>query len=73
LDRPIEIEHGEQTLANLGAYILALPEMPYCQELWHAAAKTVLEALRSSHTARVALVFRLAATMSGQRRAVGAW
>jgi hypothetical protein len=69
LNRPIEIEHGEQRLATLGevgAYILALPETLQRQELWHAAAETVLEALKSGHTARVALVFRMAAIMSGQ-------
>jgi len=69
LNRPIEIEHGEQrlaTLAEVGAYILALPETLQRQELWHAAAETVLEALKSGHTARVALVFRTAAIMSGQ-------
>jgi hypothetical protein len=69
LDRPIEIEHGDQrlsTLGEVGAYILALPERLQRQELWHAAAETVLEAAKSGHTARVALVFRLAATMSGQ-------
>ena len=69
LDRPIEIEHGDQRLATLGevgAYILALPETVQRQELWHAAAETVLEAARSGHTARVARVFRMAAIMSGQ-------
>jgi len=75
LNRPIELEQGEQRLATLGevgAYILALPETLQRQELWHAAAETVLEALKSGHTARVALVFRMAATMSGQNvRTVG--
>jgi hypothetical protein len=69
LNRPIELEYGEQRLATLGevgAYILALPETLQRQELWHAAAETVLEALKSGRTARVALVFRLAAIMSGQ-------
>jgi hypothetical protein len=69
LNRPIKIGHGEQRLATLGevgAYILALPETLQRQELWHAAAETVLEALKSGHTARVALVFRMAAMMSGQ-------
>ena len=69
LNRPIEIEHGDQrlaTLAEVGAYILALPETVQHQELWHAAAETVLEAAKSGHTARVARVFRLAAIMSGQ-------
>jgi hypothetical protein len=69
LDRPIEIEHGDQrlsTLGEVGAYILALPETVQRQELWHAAAETVLEAARSGHTARVARVFRMAAIMSGQ-------
>ena len=75
LNRPIELEHGKQRLATLGevgAYILALPEALQRQELWHAAAETVLEARKSGHTARVALVFRMAATMSGQNvRTVG--
>jgi hypothetical protein len=69
LDRPIEIEHGDQrlsTLGEVGAYILALPETLQRQELWRAAAETVLEAAKSGHTARVALVFRMAAIMSGQ-------
>jgi len=69
LERPIEIEHGDKRLATLGevgAYILALPEAVQCQELWHAAAETLLEAAKSGHTARVALVFRMAAIMSGQ-------
>jgi hypothetical protein len=69
LNRPIEIEHGDQRLATLGdvgAFILALPEKVKRQELWYAAAETVLEAAKSGHTARVALVFHLAATMSGQ-------
>jgi hypothetical protein len=68
LDRPIEIE-GHQRLATLGevgAYILALPETVKRQELWHATAETVLEAAKSGHTARVALVFHMAAIMSGQ-------
>jgi hypothetical protein len=69
LNRPIEIENGAQRLATLGevgAYILALPDTLQRQELWHAAAEAVLEALKSGHTARVALVFRMAAIMSGQ-------
>jgi len=69
LEHPIEIEHGDKRLATLGevgAYILALPEAVQCQELWHAAAETLLEAAKSGHTARVALVFRMAAIMSGQ-------
>jgi hypothetical protein len=69
LDRPIEIEHGDQrlsTLGEVGAYILALPETVQRQELWNAAAETLLEAVKSGHTARVALVFRMAAIMSGQ-------
>jgi hypothetical protein len=69
LDRPIEIEHGDQrlsTLGEVGAYILALPETMQSQELWRAAAETVLEAAKSGHTARVARVFRMAAIMSGQ-------
>jgi hypothetical protein len=69
LDRPIEIEHCDQrlsTLGDVGAYILALPETMKSQELWHAAAETVLEAAKSGHTARVARVFRMAAVMSGQ-------
>jgi hypothetical protein len=69
LDRPIEIEPGDQrlaTLAEVGAHILALPETVQRQELWHAAAETVLEAAKSGHTARVARVFLMAAIMSGQ-------
>jgi hypothetical protein len=69
LDRPIEVGHGDQRLATLGevgAYILALPETMQSQELWRAAAETVLEAAKSGHTARVARVFRMAAIMSGQ-------
>ena len=69
LNRPIEIEHGDQRLATLGevgAYILALPETVQRQELWHAAAETVLDAVESGNAARVALVFRMAAIMSGQ-------
>ena len=69
LNHPIEIEHGDQRLATLGevgAYILALPETVKRQELWHAAAETVLEAAKPGHTARVALVFHMAAIMSGQ-------
>jgi hypothetical protein len=50
----------------VGAYILALPETVQRQELWDAAAETLLEAAKSGHTARVALVFHLAAIMSGQ-------
>ncbi len=69
LDRPIEVEHGDRrlsTLGEVGAYILALPETVQRQELWNAAAETLLEAAKSGHTARVALVFRMAAIMSGQ-------
>jgi hypothetical protein len=69
LDRPIEIDHGDRqlsTLGEVGAYILALPETVQRQELWHAAAETVLEAAKSGRTARVARVFRMAAIMSGQ-------
>jgi hypothetical protein len=69
LDHPIEVEHGDQrlsTLGEVGAYILALPETVRRQELWNAAAETLLEAAKSGHTARVALVFRMAAIMSGQ-------
>lgn len=69
LVRPIEIEHGDQRLATLGevgAYILALPETVQRQELWCAAAETVLEAAKSGRTARVALVSRLASIISGQ-------
>ncbi len=69
LDRPIEVEHGDRrlsTLGEVGAYILALPETVQRQELWNAAAETLLEAAKSGHTARVALVFRMAAIMSGR-------
>jgi hypothetical protein len=69
LDRPIEIADGHQqlqTLGEVGAYILALPEPVKRQELWQAAAETVVAAAKSGHTARVALVFRMAAIMSGQ-------
>jgi hypothetical protein len=69
LDHPIEIEHGDQwlaTLGDVGAYILALPEALKRQELWHAVAETVIEAAESGDTARVAIVFHLAAIMSGQ-------
>jgi hypothetical protein len=69
LDRPIEFEHSDQRLATLGevgAYILALPETVQHQELWHAAAESVLEATKSGRTARAARVVRLAAIMSGQ-------
>jgi hypothetical protein len=69
LDRPIEIEQNDQrlvTLGEIGAYILAPPETVQRQELWHAAAETVLEAAKSGRTARVGRVFRLAAMMSGQ-------
>jgi hypothetical protein len=69
LNHPIEIEHGDQRLATLGevgAYILALPETVQRQELWHAAAETVLEAAKSGDTARVAIVFQMAAIMSGR-------
>jgi hypothetical protein len=69
LDHPIEIEHGDQRLATLGdvgTYVLALPEMVKRQELWQAAAETVLAAAKSGNTARVALVVQMAMTMSGQ-------
>jgi hypothetical protein len=69
LDHPIEVEHGDwrlSTLGEVGAYILGLPENVQRQELWRAAAEAVLEAAKSGHTARVALVFRMAAIMSGQ-------
>lgn len=69
LNRPIEIEHEHQrleTLGDVGAFILALPEKVRRQELWHAAAEAVLEAAKSGHTARVPIVFRMAAIMSGQ-------
>jgi hypothetical protein len=69
LDRPIEIEHGNRwlvTLADVGGYILALPETLKRHELWQAAAETVLEAAESGHTRRVPLVFHMAALMSGQ-------
>jgi hypothetical protein len=60
LNRPIEIEHGEQrlaTLAEVGAYILALPETLQRQELRHAAAETVLEGAEvRPHRARCARV-----------------
>jgi hypothetical protein len=69
LDCPIEIEHGDRRLATLGevgAYILSLPQSVQRQELWYAAAETLLEAAKSGHTARVAVVFRMAAIMSGR-------
>jgi hypothetical protein len=69
LDTPIEIEHGDHWLATLGEvgeYILSLPETMQRQELWEVAAETVLEAAESGDTARVTLVFHMAAMMSGQ-------
>jgi hypothetical protein len=69
LDRPIEIEHGNRwlgTLADVGGYILALPETVKRHELWQAAAEAVLDAAESGDTARVPLVFHMAALMSGQ-------
>jgi hypothetical protein len=69
LDRPIEIEHGSRwlgTLADVGGYILALPETVKRHELWQAAAEAVLDAAESGNTARVSLVFHMAALMSGQ-------
>ena len=69
LDRPIEIEHGKRwlgTLADVGGYILTLPETVKRHELWEAAAETVLEAAESGNTGRVPLVFHMAALMSGQ-------
>jgi hypothetical protein len=69
LNRPIEIEHDHQrleTLGDVGAFILALPEKVKRQELWHAAAEAVLEAARSGHSARDPIVFRMAAIMSGE-------
>jgi hypothetical protein len=75
LNRPIEIEHGDRRLATLGEvgeYILALPETVQRQELWHAAAETVLEAAESGNAARVAIVFQMAAIMSG-RTACTVW
>jgi hypothetical protein len=69
LNRPIEIEHGNRrlgTLADVGGYILDLPETVKRHELWEAAAETVLEAAESGDTGRVPLVFHMAALMSGQ-------
>jgi hypothetical protein len=69
LDRPIEIEQGNRwlgTLADVGGYILDLPETVKRHELWEAAAETVLEAAESGDIGRVSLVFHMAALMSGQ-------
>jgi hypothetical protein len=69
LNRPIEIEDSHQrlqTLGEVGAYILDLPETVKRHELWQAVAETVLEAAESGDTARVPLVFHMAALMSGQ-------
>jgi hypothetical protein len=69
LDRPIEIEQGNRwlgTLADVGGYILDLPETVKRHELWEAAAEAVLEAAKSGDTGRVPLVFHMAALMSGQ-------
>jgi hypothetical protein len=69
LDSPIEIEHRDHPLATLGEvgqYILSLPETLQRQELWQVAAETVLEAAESGDTARVTLVFHMAAIMTGQ-------
>ena len=69
LDTPIEIEHGDHWLATLGEvgeYIISLPETMQRHELWQVAAETVLEAAESGDTARVALVFHMAAIMCGQ-------
>ena len=69
LDTPIEIERGDHRLATLGEvgeYILSLPETLQRHELWQVAAETVLEAAKSGDTARVALVFHMAAIMCGQ-------
>jgi hypothetical protein len=68
LDNPIEIEHDHwlATLGEVGSYILSLPETVQRQELWQVAAETVLEAAESGDTARLVLVFHMAAIMSGQ-------
>jgi hypothetical protein len=69
LNHPIEIGQDDRRLATLGevgAYILGLPEAVKRQELWCAAAEIVLEAAKSGDTARVPLVFHMAALMSGQ-------
>jgi hypothetical protein len=69
LDRLIEIEHGNRwlgTLADVGGYILALPETVKRHELWQAAAEAVLYAAESDNTTRVPVVFHMAALLSGQ-------
>jgi hypothetical protein len=69
LDSLIEIEDGDHRLATLrdvGMFILSLPERVKGQELWQAAAETVLEAAESGDTARVPIVLHMALLMSGR-------
>jgi hypothetical protein len=69
LDSLIEIERGDRRLATLrdvGMFILSLPEKVKGQELWQAAAETVLEAVESGDTARVPIVVHMALLMSGR-------
>jgi hypothetical protein len=69
LDNLIEIDDGDHRLATLrdvGMFILSLPEKVKGQELWQAAAQTVLEAAESGDTARVPIVLHMALLMSGQ-------
>jgi hypothetical protein len=69
LDRPIEIDGGDQRLATLrdvGTFILALPERLKLQPPWQAAAESVLEAARSGDVAPVTIALHLALLLSGQ-------
>ena len=69
LDRPIEIEHGDQwlaTLGDVGTFILALPDTLKRQHSWQAATEIVLEAARSGDTAPVTIAVHMALMLSGQ-------
>ena len=69
LDHPIEAERGRRlaTLADVGEFILALPQALRQHESWKSAAKTVLEAVKSRDTAPVTRAVYMALVLTSER------
>jgi hypothetical protein len=67
LDHPIEVEGGRlATLADVGAFILALPEPVRDAPIWVRATEALLAAAESGNAAPATLPIYMALILSGE-------
>lgn len=73
LEHPIEAKRGARlaTLGDVSEFILSLPHALRQHELWQAATKTVLEAVKSRDTAPVTRAVYLALILTGESARLG--